>query len=122
MKKKLFLLLLMAVSVVSLSAQEQKIVNLNDVRGIESISEELRLELEKVPTDRFVNLLKVMNPALKTADSEILSGLVEYYKGNTSTLATSAASGPDLETFLEVISQISGQVTPYIQKVLPLYL
>ena len=76
MKKKLFSLLLMAVTAVTLSAQEQKSVNLNEVEGIENVSEELRMELEKVPTDRFVNLLKVMNPALKNADSEVLTGLV----------------------------------------------
>ena len=54
----------MAVSVVTMSAQKQKSVNLNNVEGVENISEELRMELDKVPTDRFVNLLKVMNPAL----------------------------------------------------------
>ena len=122
MKKKLFSFLLTALSVVTLSAQEQIIVNLNDVRGIENISEELRTKLEKVPIDRLVNLLKVMNPALKNADPEVLAGLVEYYKGNATTLAANTAYIPDNEAFKTIISQIIGQVYPYVDKVLPLYL
>lgn len=122
MKKKLFSFLLTALSVVTLSAQEQIIVNLNDVRGIETISEELRTKLEKVPTDRLVNLLKVMNPVLKNADPEVLAELVEYYKGNATTLATNTAYIPDNEAFMTIISQIIGQIYPYVEKVLPLYL